>query len=90
MKRNCDDHHSKKVKTNDLMFVDFDFFNLTAASVNLKNSPRIRSQNNLQLPYRSNKEEQCGGTQKGIKFTSCCKKHSLNRVSALAMEVVHL
>ena len=28
-------------------------------------SPRIRSQNNLQLLYKSSKKEQYGGTQKG-------------------------
>ena len=68
LKRNCDDH-SKKVKANQYL-ATFDFSNLTTAFVNLRNSPRIRSQNNLQLPCKSSKEEQCGGTQEGIQCTT--------------------
>ena len=40
------------------------------AVANLRDSPRIRSQNNLQLPCNSSKEEQYGGTQKGIQVTT--------------------
>ena len=36
----------------------------------MRDSPRIRTQNNLQLPCNSCKEEQCGGTQKGIQVTT--------------------
>ena len=39
---------------------------MTAVFVNLRNSPRIRPQNILQLSCKSSKEEQHGETQKGI------------------------
>ena len=50
-----------------------------------------RSQNNLQLPYKSSKEEQMVERKKVFKSQlSCCKKHSHNRNSPLTVEVLHL
>ena len=89
LKRNCDDH-SKKVKTialksKYLMFADIcfhlntlqvDFFIVTAAFVNLRNSHhKIKSQNNLQLAngvptHMFYSQEQYGGTQNGIEVTN--------------------